>query len=261
MCSLPSCSWELCRLQPLPGPRGADHTGGEHWRNRPLANRNAARRVVDLSHPVTNDLRVYPGIPTPKLTAFLTHEASRPRYQGQCELLFSEVHIVAGVGTYLDSPYHRDPALPDFSDLPLPSVADLPGIVIDVRERPERAIRPDDLGRGDWSGCAVLLRTGMEEHWETDRYWQGSPFLLADTAETLQTRGVALLGVDFLNVDDVTDLRRPVHTTLLRARVPIVENLRNIAALPQAGFRFHAAPARLAGVASFPIRAYAVVEG
>lgn len=226
-----------------------------------MANPKTARRVVDLSHPVTNDLRVYPGIPAPRLSAFLTHEASRARYQGQCELLFSEVHIVAGVGTYLDSPYHRDPALPDFSTLPLVSVADLPGVVIDVRERPERAIRPDDLGPGDWPGCAVLLRTGMEEYWETDPYWQASPFLRADTAETLRARRIALLGVDFLNVDDVTDPRRPVHTTLLRAGVPLVENLRNIAALPQAGFRFHAAPARLAGVASFPIRAYAVVEG
>ena len=226
-----------------------------------MANSSEARRVVDLSHSVTNNLRVYPGVPAPRLSVFLTHEASRARYQGKCELLFSEVHIVAGVGTYLDSPYHRDPALPDISTLPLASVADLPGVVIDVRERPERAIRPDDLGPGDLSGCAVLLRTGMEEYWETDAYWQASPFLCAEAAEALRVRGMALLGVDFLNVDDVADLRRPVHTTLLRAQVPIIENLRNLGALPQADFRFHAAPARLAGVASFPVRAYAVVEG
>ncbi len=124
-----------------------------------MANPKAARRVVDLSHPVTNDLRVYPGIPAPRLSAFLTHEASRARYQGQCELLFSEVHIVAGVGTYLDSPYHRDPALPDFSTLPLVSVADLPGVVIDVRERPERAIRPDDLGPGEIGYITAAIKT------------------------------------------------------------------------------------------------------
>jgi kynurenine formamidase len=70
-----------------------------------------------------------------------------------------------------------------------------------------------------------------------------------------------LLGVDFLNVDDTGDPRRPVHTALLRAEIPIVENLRGLDALPSRGFRFHAAPIAVVGVASFPVRAYAVVEG
>jgi kynurenine formamidase len=216
-------------------------------------------RVVDLSHRVTNDLRVYPGVPRPSLSAFLSHEQSRSRYDGQCELTFSQVNIVAGVGTYLDSPYHRDPSLPDFATLPLERVVDVPGVVVDVRQRPGRAIRPEHLGAGDWRGCAVVLRTGLETAWETDRYWDEGPYLLAETAHRLIEAGVWLLGVDFLNVDDTTDPRRPVHSALLRAGIPIVENLRNLEALPPRGFRLHAPPAALAGVASFPIRAYAIV--
>jgi len=226
-----------------------------------MASVRAARRVVDLSHRVTSGMRSYPGIPAPSISSFLTHEASRARYDGQCELTFSRVDIVAGTGTYLDSPYHRDPALPDFATLPLQAVADLPGVMIDVRGRPGREIRPADIGSGEWSGSAVLLRTGMEECWDTDQYWDRSPFLLEETGRALLERGVALLGVDFLNVDDVTNPRRPVHTLLLRAGVPIVENLCGMAELPLRGFRLHAAPAPLVGVASFPIRAYAVVEG
>ncbi|MBI3977856.1 MAG: cyclase family protein [Chloroflexi bacterium] len=206
-------------------------------------------------------MRTYPGIPGPSITAFLTHEASRARYQGQCELTFSQVSVVAGVGTYLDSPYHRDPSLPDFAGMPLEAAADVPGVVVDVRSRPERAIRPADLGAGPWRGRAVLLRTGLDAHWETDRYWQESPFLVAETAARLIDEGAILLGVDFLNVDDTTDPKRPVHTALLRARIPIVENLRNLDALPPSGFRLHAAPMAFVGVASFPVRAYAVVDG
>ena len=206
-------------------------------------------------------MRGYPGIPAPSISAFLTHEASRTRYDGQCELTFSHVDIVAGTGTYLDSPYHRDPALPDFATLPLQSVADLPGVVVDVRKRPGREIRPGDVGAGEWGGYAVLLRTGMEECWDTDQYWDHSPFLLAETGRALLELGIALLGVDFLNVDDVTNPRRPVHTLLLRAGIPIVENLCGLGELPPRGFRLHAAPAPLVGVASFPIRAYAVVDG
>lgn len=216
--------------------------------------------IIDLSYPVRNGMRTYPGIPGPSISAYLTHEASRSRYQGQCELAFSQVSIVAGVGTYLDAPYHRDPTLPDFAALPLRSLVDLPGVVIDMRGRRDRAIRPQDLGNDNWAGCAVVLRTGMAEHWDTDRYWTDGPFLTEDAAALLARAGIAVLGVDFLNVDDLTDPRRPVHTLLLRTRIPIIENLRNVDRLPARGFRLHAAPLALEGVASFPIRAYAVLD-
>jgi kynurenine formamidase len=38
-----------------------------------------------------------------------------------------------------------------------------------------------------------------------------------------------------------------------------VEHLRGLEALPPEGFRFTAAPPMIAGMASFPVRAYAVV--
>lgn len=204
-------------------------------------------------------MRAYPGIPAPAISAFLTHEQSRARYQGQCELTFSDVRIVAGVGTYLDSPYHRQPGLPDHSTLALEGLVDVPIVLVDVTGRTGRAIDASALGRGDRAGRAVVIRSGMDEHWDTDRYWNEGPFLTAEAAAALVDARIALLGVDFLNVDDTTDPRRPAHTALLRAGIPIIENLRGLGALPSAGARLHAAPLPLAGVASFPIRAYAVV--
>src|SRR5215471_18520536 len=50
-------------------------------------------RTVDLSHRVTNGMRVYPGVPPLSISAFLTHEQSRARYDGQCELTFSQVTV------------------------------------------------------------------------------------------------------------------------------------------------------------------------
>lgn len=218
------------------------------------------RRIIDLSHPVTNGMRTYPGIPAPSISAFLTHEASRERYQGLCELTFSEVHVVAGVGTYLDAPYHRAPTLPDFASLPLEATVDLPAVVIDVDVTSMRDIHPQHLGGAELRGHAVLIRTRFDRFWDTDRYWTESPYLVAATAERLVDEGAVLLGVDFLNVDDTRDPRRPVHTTLLRAQIPIVENLCNLAFVPARGARFHAPPTPFVGVASFPVRAYAVVE-
>ena len=250
MCSRPSSTRQHCESTPLLGLVVRAETARIT---------QAATRIVDLSHRVTNGMRVYPGVPAPSITAFLTHEQSRSRYDGQCELTFSQVNVVAGVGTYLDSPYHRDAALPDFASLPLDHVADVPGLVIDVRARPQRAITPADLGELDGHGQALVLRTGMDAYWETDRYWDDSPYLVEETAQRLIEARISMLVVDFLNVDDTRDPRRPAHTSLLRAQIPIVENACNLDRLPPTGFRVHAAPAAFEGVASFPIRAYAVV--
>src|SRR5438093_10818859 len=72
--------------------------------------------------------------------------------------------------------------------------------------------------------------------------------------------GAALVGIDSLNIDDATDGTRPVHTILLGAGTPIVEHLCNLGALPDGGFRFFAVPAKMKGMGSFPVRAFARVD-
>lgn len=50
---------------------------------------------------------------------------------------------------------------------------------------------------------------------------------------------------------------RPVHSTLLREGILIVEHLINLAALPDEGFSFSAVPPKIQGVGTFPVRAFA----
>jgi len=51
-----------------------------------------------------------------------------------------------------------------------------------------------------------------------------------------------------------------VHTVLLGAGIPIVEHLCNLERLPAAGFTFTAAPVKVKGMGTFPVRAFATVE-
>ena len=53
--------------------------------------------------------------------------------------------------------------------------------------------------------------------------------------------------------------RRPAHTVLLRAGVPVLEHLCNLDRLPGTGFTLHAAPIAIRGLGTFPVRAYAVL--
>ncbi len=77
--------------------------------------------------------------------------------------------------------------------------------------------------------------------------------------ERLIEAEVALVGVDFWNVDDVHDPARPVHTALLDRGIPIVEHLRGLAQLPRRRFRFSAVPLKVVGAASIPVRAFAEI--
>src|SRR5881398_3410052 len=104
--------------------------------------------------------------------------------------------MVANTGTYVDAPFHRYAEGIDLADLPLPSLADLPGIV--VRRPYENGIATDaaDLERLDVRGTAVLVHTGWDRHWRTERYGVDHPFLTEQAAEWLIANGAVLVGID-----------------------------------------------------------------
>ena len=88
-------------------------------------------------------------------------------------------------------------------------------------------------------------------------YFDGHPFLTETAADLLVRAGAALVGIDSHNIDDTRGRARPVHTRLLGAGVPIVEHLTGLGALPDTGFRFTAAPPKVRGFGTFPVRAFA----
>jgi len=169
--------------------------------------------------------------------------------------------MLANTGTYIDAPFHRFEDGNDIAAYPLEAVADLPGVVIRATERDGRALDAPRLRGRELKGKAVLLHTGWDAHWRTDRYASGHPFLTRAAAEVLADGGAALVGIDSLNIDDDTDGTRPAHTILLGAGIPIVEHLCGLGELPDQGFRFFAVPAKVKGLGSFPVRAFGLISG
>jgi kynurenine formamidase len=168
--------------------------------------------------------------------------------------------MVANTGTYLDSPFHRFEDGKDLSELDLASVAGLDAVVARVAGLEGRSVDRRVFLPLDVRGKAVLVDTGWSRHWATDQYFEGHVYLTRDAAEHLREEGAALVGIDSLNIDDIADGARPVHTVLLGAGIPIVEHLCNLERLPAAGFTFTAAPVKVKGMGTFPVRAFATVE-
>ena len=213
---------------------------------------------VDLSHTIEHGMTTYPGLPGPLICDFLSREASRGRYAPGVEFQIGRIDMVANTGTYLDSPFHRYADGKDLSALPLDSLAGLEAIVIRGGTTGRAIDRAAFAGR-PIGGKAVLVRTGWDVHWGTPAYLEGNPYLTAGAAAYLVAEGAALVGIDSLNIDDIRDLERPVHSTLLAVEIPIVEHLCHLGQLPDAGFRFSAVPPKVAGFGTFPVRAFATL--
>jgi len=220
----------------------------------------AGRRLVDLSHPIHHGLVTYPGLPAPEISDHLSREASAGEYAPGVTFQIGRISLVANTGTYLDSPWHRYADGADLSGLPLEVLVDLEGVLLRATGTRHRGIDVLELSPLDVRGKAVLLHTGWDVHFATPQYGYDAPFLTDAGAGWLVEHGPALVGIDSINIDDMADQARPAHSRLLAAGIPIVEHLRGLDQLPPTGFRFSAAPPRIQGLGTFPVRAYALLE-
>jgi len=215
---------------------------------------------IELSHPILEGMRTYPGLPEPRSALLFDHEASRVRYGGHAEFLIASLHLCGNTGTYVDSPYHRFRGAPDLSELPLERLADLEFVCVDARSNGERGIGPRAFEGLDVKGKAVLVRTGWDRHFGTEAYFEPNPFLNEDACLHLAGSGASFVGIDSVNIDDMSDLRRPAHTVLLGRGIPVCEHMTNLGAVESGRGRLHAVPIAWKGGATFPVRAYVVVR-
>ena len=219
---------------------------------------NANAEFVDLSHVIEDGMSTYPGLPGPAICDFISFDDSHSRYSPGTEFTIGRIDLVTNTGTYIDTPYHRYRDGHDLVGLDLATISNVPGIVVRV----DATTTTIDIGHFeaiDPKGRAVLVHTGWDQHWRTEQYFVGHPHLTGDAATWLRDHGAVLVGIDSLNIDSIDGGERPVHSTLLRAGIPIIEHMTNLGALPDTGFALSAVPPKISGLGTFPVRAHARV--
>jgi arylformamidase len=221
---------------------------------------HTAAQLIDLSHTIESGMITYKGLPAPLICDHLSRAKSREIYAQGTEFQIGKIEMVSNTGTYIDVPFHRYADGHDLSELALRRISNIPGIVVRVTGAQDRAIDWHHFAPVTCRGHAVLVHTGWDRHWRTDRYFEGHPFLTEKAANYLRDQGALLVGIDSLNIDDTTGGARPVHSVLLAAEIPIVEHLTGLQALPVNGFRFTAVPPKVKGMGTFPVRAHARLD-
>ncbi len=237
--------------------------------------------LVDLTATITEEMANHPNHGRSPLFLSgtrMNHDQAEDSWRGKgvedLSLVNGFVYIAEHNGTHIDAPYHLHPDGKTIEELAL-SECHGPAVWLDVSDvGPYGEIGPDELAAAATeagvtveSGDAVLLATGWDEHLPEDRetYLGEHPGLSAAGAEWLFEREVSVVGIDCGNVDVAGDVSMPAHRVLLREGAPeeytlIVENLRNVAAIPDHRFTFSAAPLPLSGATASPIRAFAIVD-
>ena len=229
----------------------------ETHKRKPINEKVENSLFIDLSHTIENGLVTYKGLPAPIICDYLSRESSRQFYAEGTEFQIGKIEMVTNTGTYIDCPFHRFENGKDLSEVGLEHVADLDAIVISVPFSETVEIAEAHLKNHEIRNRAVLIHTGWDSHWNTEKYYENHPYLTEEAAIYLRNCGVKLVGIDSHNIDRALGNSRPVHTTLLGAGILIVEHLCNLNLLPKDGFLFSAIPPKFKGVGTFPVRAMA----
>ncbi|MFT4470624.1 cyclase family protein [Arthrobacter sulfonylureivorans] len=210
-------------------------------------------KLVDLTHPLSSGMQVFPGDPEVAIGGALTIAENG--------VDVSALHLGSHSGTHLDAPCHSIEGGRTTSDVPLDELVG-EALVLQV----------PDLDAGDeirWHHVAsqvqgnvpkiVLLATGWDRHFGTERYLD-HPVLSHAAADELWARGMRVLAVDTLNPDrtlqPAESFSLPVHELVLGSDGLIVENVRHAAKLPArctVGFF----PLKLTATDGAPVRAVA----
>jgi arylformamidase len=211
-------------------------------------------QLIDLSHTIEHGMVTYKGLPAPLVCDYLSREDSKRNYAPGTEFQIGKIEMVTNTGTYLDCPFHRYADGKDLSQINLAKLAELEAILVDAEKH--QSIGINFFEGKSLTGKAVLVHTGWSQHWRTDAYFENHPFLTAEAADYLVSQDVKLVGIDSHNIDDTRTNTRPVHTTLLRNEILIVEHMTNLHLLKGKRFIFNAVPPKFAGVGTFPVRAF-----
>jgi len=214
-------------------------------------------KYIDLSHTIFDGLVTYKGLPAPHICDYLSREDSAKFYEEGTTFQIGRIDMVANTGTYMDCPFHRYENGRDLSAIELREIVNLPGVLINAEDQTE--IDASFFQTVEVRGKAVLVFTGWSKHFNTGQYYSGHPFLTKEAAIYLRDAGAVLGDIDSHNIYDTSGNRRPVHSTLLAADIFIVEHLTNLSELLRKEFLFTAAPPKITGMGTFPVRAFATI--
>jgi arylformamidase len=200
-------------------------------------------KLIDISRPISTGMPVWPGDSEVEFAFSASKAKGSDANVGR---LVMGVHA----GTHADAAYHYNEAGARIDEMPLDLFVG-PARVIDIRS--QSLITPEGLAGIDFIGTPrVLFRS---DTWtDMTKFPTNWPVLDRSTPAWLAERGVRLIGLDVPSVDTLNSVGMPMHHTIDRAGLFILENL-DLRDVAPGVYDLIALPLRIKGADGSPIRA------
>jgi len=199
--------------------------------------------IYDISPPITDRLRVWPGDTPP------TREILLDMQRGD-NITLSTLRATVHLGAHADAPSHYGADAPTIDQQPLDTYlgpCQVVRVAVPPRTRLDLSMLP-----GPIRAQRVLFATGTfpnPEHFSED-FAALDPVLI----EHLHRQGVRLIGIDTPSVDLFDSRDLPAHHICLQCGVAILEGL-VLKEVPEGTYELIALPLRLVGYDASPVRA------
>jgi arylformamidase len=204
-------------------------------------------RVVDLTHPISEDIPVY--FPWHPATVI---ERTANFKENRCEV--RRLSIGTHSGTHIDAPSHVLEGKPTLDQYD-PGLWYIDAQVLDFtpRESGKEISKEEISDKLKTKGIGVIIKTGWDVEFGKKDYYKTYPPLSIRAAEFLVEMKVPVVAAD-------TPFTLDVHYVLLSHGIPLVTNLNNTGSLKEGIVKLITAPLLIKGGDGAPARVLAVVE-
>lgn len=202
----------------------------------------------DISVEITNELAVWPTDRKPDIRDAM-------RIANGDEANTSDLSMGIHTATHIDAPYHFVSGGRAAGEIPLETligrarVIDIPGVSHINAEMLESLRLPPGSER-------LLFRTVNSPRWKSDRtvFHEEYVALTADAASWIVSKGIKLVGIDYLSVQPYEDKDQKTHRILLDAGVIILEGL-DLSDVPAGEYSLFCLPLKMSSRDGAPARA------
>jgi len=226
-------------------------------------------QLIDLSQPIYEEMKVYPGHLKTVTFQHATHEETAPRFEGGFSFQTLGFMLNDNGPTHVDSFSHLDPdpSAQSIDQMPLELFYG-PALCIDVSAVPEQTdITPEHIEAALKAAGLQVARGDMlffytatyDRYAATKEYLSNFAGLGSDAAEWIVTNGVKTFGVDSPTPDNPTSKSYPVHMMCRREHITHYENL-VLTEVVGKRFTFAGFPLKVIGAHGGPTRAVAILD-
>ena len=203
-------------------------------------------RIYDISVPIRSGGLVYPG--NPEIDIALHQAVARGDSAN-----VSTIRFGSHTGTHADASRHFFDDGQPVDKIPLERLIG-PALVVglgdEVRSVGRSELRAHDLG----DHKRILLRTRNSAFLSRKDFLKDFTYLAPDGAEYLVEKGVELVGIDYLSIEQFHSGHHRTHRTLLERSVVIVEGL-DLSLTAPGEYQFICLPLRIEGSDGAPATA------